>query len=174
MNAIFRILFLYTSFGPLYLIAGIKFLLGSDGGYIGWIMILLFLLSLLLTGCLIWGMGEPQKKNYSVKDIRPKDGEVFSYILSYIPAIIFRDFNSLDVSIPIFVLYFLIFFLYFRIGNLYIHPFLSILGFRIYEGKLEEGNKLITIIHSGKGLSGNSDLYLREISVAQVYRHEED
>lgn len=170
MTTFFKFLFLFSSFGPLYLVFAIKAHYGSGlpdalGVSFACAFVASFAVFIFAGKKMRGGVG----RLYRVVDVKIKDAEIFPYIMSYIPPLIFRDLSKPDIYLPLIVLYGIIALLYIRLDAPYLNPYFLLFGYRIYEAKLEPSRNVVTIIAYRRPISGSEQLELTELSVGVYY-----
>lgn len=170
MSNWFRFCFLFSSFGPLYLIFAVK--LELNKGVNPWAAVIAggaFLLSILIFLVLKRNLSSDNGTVFEVSDIKSKDNEIFGYITTYIPPLISRDMSDPSVYIPISILYGVILLCYMRLDAPYLNPYFIFLGYRLYEGRLRNSRSLVTIITKSRRLSGTELVKLYEIGTGDFY-----
>lgn len=170
MTAFFKFIFLFSSFGPLYLVFAIKAHFG-DG--LPNVISISFACAFIASIAVFAFAGKKMRggigKTYRIVDVKTKDAEVFPYLMSYIPPLIFRDLSKPDVYLPLIVLYVIIALLYMRLDAPYLNPYFLLFGYRIYEAKLEPSRNVVTIIACRRPISGSEQLELTELSAGVYY-----
>ncbi|GAA0567281.1 hypothetical protein [Rhizomicrobium electricum] len=175
MKGLYRFAFLVSSFGPLFLILEVKTLLDASSPLIArWGMALAFVASLLFTRLILAGITRSAPQTHDVVELKAKDTDIFPYLMTYIPSLIFRDLYKPEVGVPLALLYLTVFVLYFRIDSPYVNPYLALLGFRVHEGRMKESRSQFILISHGRALDGVETLQLHEVAGGQttVYYYE--
>lgn len=169
----FRLLFFFSSFGPLYLIFAIK-LFYNSGVSLFWSVLFLTLsfLALGAFGFIRRGLHSGNATPFTISDVKAKDSEIFSYITTYIPPLITRDMSNPEVFLPLAVLYIVIGLAYMRLDSPFLNPFFILFGFRIYEGKLGSSKTMVTIIAHNKFVVTSGEIVLHEVGTSDLYYHE--
>ena len=170
MTPFFKFIFLFSSFGPLFIVFAIKSYYDKGlPGFLWTIFVLVFLMSIIVfvsaTRKIRSGIG----KTYKIVDVKTKDAEIFPYLMTYIPPLIFRDLSKPEVYLPLFVLYGIICLLYMRLDAPYLNPYFLLFGYRIYEAKLEPSRNVVTVITHRRPISGTEELKMIELSVGVYY-----
>jgi hypothetical protein len=159
MSNWFRFLFLFSSFGPLYLIFFVKLELNAG---VGRMAPIIAGLACLLSGVAFYFLRRRLHSDngtiFEVTDVKSKDSEIFSYITTYIPPLISRDMSDPAVYIPLAILYMIIFMAYMRLDSPYLNPYFILLGYRIYEARLPNSRTLAGQSHFGDQNSASSVL----------------
>lgn len=166
----FRLLFFFSSFGPLYLIFAIK--LFFDVGvarYVAWIFVACCCLAVIAFRRIVKRFGRGAGTPFKVSDVKAKDSEIFSYITTYIPPLISPDMSKPESYLPLLVLYVVICVAYLRLESPYLNPFFILFGYRVYEGRLATSRNLVTIISRRRPIGGCDDLVLYELGTSDLY-----
>lgn len=170
MGNLFKAMFLFSSFGPLYAIFAVRLHYSAKVAPIWpqafWLAFGLSIITFLLSARLLSGVKRALRK---VIDVKPKDAEVLSYLMTYIPTLVFRDFADPGTYIPLVILYGIIAVLYMRLDAPYLNPFFLLFNYRIYEAKLEDSRAVITIVSKGRPVGGSEKLLLAEIGAGTLY-----
>ena len=170
MSSWFRFWFLFSSFGPLYLIFAVKLWLSVNVGYkppaVAAAACLLSAVAFLL---LRRRLRPDNGTVFEITDIKSKDSEVFSYITTYIPPLILRDMSEPSIYIPMVILYSVIFLCYMKLDAPYLNPYFILLGYRIYEARLTKTRALVTIIAKNRRMAGTEEVRLYEIGTGDLY-----
>lgn len=170
MTSFFKLCFLFSSFGPLYLVFSTKAFFSPCGSdTVSGIFIAAFLASILVFWLLIRMMRRGVGNNYKIVDVKTKDLEVFPYLMAYIPPIAFRDIDRPETYVPTIILYSVISLLYLRLDGPYLNPFFLLFGFRIYEAKLEPSRNVVTVIACRRPVSSNEEIQMTELSAGVYY-----
>ena len=170
MTTPFKLIFIFSSFGPLYAVFALEIYLTKDAPQtLCYLFSTLFAVSIVAFITATRRMRQGTSNSYTVVDVKPKDAEVFPYTMTYILPLIFKDFEKPNVYIPLTLLYGLMCLLYIRLDALYINPFFLIFGYRIFEAKLEPSRNIITIIAYRRPVSSTERLQMRELSAGVYY-----
>lgn len=166
----FRLLFFFSSFGPLYLIFAVKLYYNHGFTWMapalfGTLSVLSFISFLLIRRNLSSNNGT----KFKVSDLKAKDSEIFSYITTYIPPLITRDVSEPEVYLPLAILYTIIAIAYLRLDSPYLNPFFTLMGYRIYEGKLGSTKSVITIIAKRPPTVVSGEMILHEVGTSDLY-----
>ena len=170
MTAWFRFWFLFSSFGPLYLIFAVK--LAYNNGVPFWLQYVFYTMfgaAVIVFIIVARGLKTKNGLPFELTDVKAKDNEVFPYLMSYIPPLIARDMAQAEVYIPLLILYGIIFTGYMRLDSPYLNPFFIIFGYRIYEAKISSTKKVITILTRGGRIASSETAILYEIGVGDLY-----
>jgi len=87
-------------------------------------------------------LGSISKK---VTDFKKKDGELASYIVTYLVPFLSLSISSIPEVSALLILVLVIFILYTNSDMLYVNPIFSILKFKIYEAKIGEDINIVLI-----------------------------
>jgi hypothetical protein len=170
MTGLFRALFLFSSFGPLYLIFGVK--LHFNTGVWWWAEWVAYAFAVASIGVFLYITHRLQRGNgrwIDITDVKSKDSEIFSYITTYIPPLISRDMSDPAVTVPLAILYCVIAVAYFRLDSPYLNPYFIFSGYRIYEGRSKSSRTMMTIISRRQPLNGSGEVMLREVGNGDLY-----
>ncbi len=173
MSPLFRFRFLFSSFGPLFLIFAVK--LHFDLGVprvVSEVFLALFVISILVYLQIYQLMTGPNLTCINISDVKSKDSEVFSYLTTYIPPLISRDMSKVEVYLPIAILYLILIAAYMRVSSPYINPYLILSGVRVYEGKDTASRATVTILSRGSPLDGTETLMLHEIGNGDLFYYD--
>jgi len=100
MSPFFKLLFLFSSFGPLYLVFSIKTYYVSGVPALLWFVFLCaFFVSVIVFVGTARKMRQGVKRTYKVVDVKTKDAEIFPYIMAYIPPRLFFGISASLISI---------------------------------------------------------------------------
>jgi hypothetical protein len=170
MTSWFRFWFLFSSFGPLYLIFAIKLWLNEGvTRAAAWTALTAFVLSIVVFAIIRSQLRSDNGTPFDLVDVKPKDSEIFSYITTYIPPLITRDMSTPDVYWPLIVLYAVIALAYMKLDSPYLNPFFILFGYRVYEGRMKDSRTLVTIISRRRRLTGTDRVTLYEIGTGDLY-----
>ncbi|RAK68719.1 hypothetical protein [Phenylobacterium kunshanense] len=167
MSGWFRVLFLFSSFGPLYgvLCVGLAvqkhFAPAAFAGAaaIASIYVFLYLRS---------GFKDSQPFQDSAEVQAQLDENILSYLVAYLPPLLIDDFQNLAKVAPAAGFYVLVLALMLRTDTLYVNPFFILLGYRIYRVKLISG-RTVTIITKKLEIVGSEKLNLYEVQPSRLY-----
>jgi len=168
MTIYFRIVFVLSSFGPLYLIIAVRLYLAlgiqnpativaTAASFCASILALMALRSL--------GTDEPHP--FQVSNVVSKDSQIFEYIMAYIPVFLGSDIETPEFYLPVGILYIFIFLLYLRSDAPYVNPIFAALKYRIYEARTEI-NTIIIITNGPKPIE-NETINLQEVAGSEIY-----
>lgn len=170
MTGFFRLVFLFSSFGPLYLIFAVKLRLNTGvPTIVSWIAFALAALSVVAFLRLRRRLRSDNGTIHEITDVKPKDSEIFSYITTYIPPLITRDMSDPAVYLPLGILYAIIALAYMRLDSPYLNPFFILFGYRVYEARGKTSRNLMTIIARRRVLCGTDEVVLYEIGNGDLY-----
>ena len=165
MKGIYRFAFLLSSFGPLFLILAAKTALDPHAPRYGlWAFCVLFAAAVLAFLIIARGLKRSAPQIHVLTDLKPRDSDIFPYLMTYIPSLIFRDLYTPAIGVPLLILYLLVFTLYFRLDSPYLNPFLALLGYRIHEARMQGSRSPIILISKGQIFSGQETLLLNEVA----------
>ncbi len=171
MKGFYRFLFLLSSFGPLFAILGVKVWLSH--GIEHWLVTTaaaFFVFSAISLWIVIRSFNSGVTVRHRIIDVRPRDNDVMSYLMTYIPLLIFRDITDPVVWIPLAILYALIFLIYFLLEAPFVNPGLAALGYRLYEGRMADSRTLFMVFADRKSfLVESEEVMMREIANSSVY-----
>lgn len=170
MTGWFRFWFLFSSFGPLYLIFAVKLhytpgVPPAAATLAGVACVGSIPVFALVARSLRRRDGVP----FKVTEVRAKDSELFGYLTTYIPPLIARDMADPSVYIPLAILYLLIVAAFMRLDSPYLNPFFLVLGYRVYEARLLPSRALVTVVTRGGRLAGTDEPLLREVGAGDLY-----
>jgi len=175
MKGIYRFAFLFSSFGPLFFIMAVKTILTRPISNTGLIVFLvLFGFSLAGVVFVVHGLKRTTPQTHTLTDLKPRDTDIFPYLMTYIPSLIFKNVYDPDIGIPLVILYALIFLLYFKLDSPFLNPFLAALGYRIFEARMEKSKSPVILISKGRILTGTESLSLFEVAASNtsIYYYE--
>jgi hypothetical protein len=169
MTGWFKSWFVFSSFGPLYFIVGLKLCLTKDASW--WIALAFIALSFVAFFVARWIIsrlrtGEPLP--FLVSEVRSVDSEIFPYLMTYVPIFLENDLSDGSFAYPVAALYVLIFILYLRLDSPYLNPFFALFGVRVYEAKTKDDDRIV-IIAKGRRLANKEELSLQEVGTGDVY-----
>jgi len=96
-------------------------------------------------------------------DIQARDGDVMSYIASYVIPFITFEFTDWKLTIALVIFLFVLALLYINSGMIYINPMLNLAGYHLYEVTLEPDNVSYYLIARSR-LKRGTQLYLVPMS----------
>ena len=170
MSGFFRLLFLFSSFGPLYAIFAVKLHFNAGISEVWQYVFALFAASSVgVFASIAASLRSRVGTIFEVVDVKAKDSEIFSYLTTYIPPLIVRDMSKPEVYIPLMILYFVIGLAYFRLDSPYLNPYFILFGYRVYEARMKVSRALVTIISRGRRIAGTDDLSLVEVGNGDLY-----
>jgi hypothetical protein len=170
MSAWFRFWFLFSSFGPLYLIFSIKMETNKGVAFGAALFFLgLFVLSVAVFGVLVRTLRSDNGTPHEIDEAVSKDGEIFNYLMTYIPPLISGDMSDISIYMPLFILYAILSVFYFRLDSPYLHPYFVLVGYRIYEARMKKSGNLVTIIAKGRRIMGSEEVTLYEVGSGDLY-----
>lgn len=170
MTGWFRFWFVFSAFGPLYLIVWIKLWLAQGTWSSGSIAIFVVsILSVLATIYISRRLATDFGTRTPIKDVHPVDSEVFPYLMTYIPIFLENDVTSASFLFPVAVLYAIIFILFLRLDTPYLHPYFALFGFRVYEAHHAKNGEPMIIIARGRRLCSSDEPVLHEVGTGDVY-----
>lgn len=165
MKGLYRFAFLLSSFGPLFLILAAKTALDPHAPRYGlWIFCVLFAVAILAFVMIIRGLKRSAAQIHALTDLKPRDSDIFPYLMTYIPSLIFRDLYTPGIGVPLLILYLLVFTLYFKLDSPYLNPFFALLGYRVHEARMQGTRSQIILISKGQIFSGQETLLLNEVA----------
>lgn len=170
MTGSFRTAFVFSSFGPLYIIVWIKLWLALGFFAPGAVVFLaLSILAVIVTVVLSNRLATDGGQSMPIKDAQPVDSEVFPYLMTYIPIFLENDVTNPSFLYPVVVLYLIIFILFMRLDTPHLHPYFAFLGLRVYGATLVKNDDPIVIICSGRRLSTTEKPILHEVGTGDLY-----
>ena len=102
MKGLYRFAFLLSSFGPLFLILAAKTALDPQAPPYGlWTFIILFALSIAAFVITVLGLKRSAAQIHMLTDLKPRDSDIFPYLMTYIPSLIFRDLYNPAIGVLI-------------------------------------------------------------------------
>lgn len=170
MTRWFKSCFVFSSFGPLYLIVWGK--LWLTAGFCALPTLVFFdlgILAICMTAYLIKQLKTDAGYPLHVKDVESVDSEIFPYLMTYIPVFLESDLSDASFLYPAIALYVMIFVLFLKLDTPYLHPYFALFGLRIYKARSVTEERTMIIIAKGRRLSGSEDLYLYEVGTADLY-----
>lgn len=154
MSAWYRILFLFSSFGPLYMLLCLELTIQHDwqktgfrgGGVIGMSVAgAAFLLSFFVFTWLRSGFRANSPSRYKVDPLTSLDENVLTYMLSYFPPLMIDDFSSTAKVVPAIMFYVVMTAIMFCADTMYVNPYFLLFGYRIYRVKLPSARSVILV-----------------------------
>ncbi|MBR9972056.1 hypothetical protein KEC16_10040 [Magnetospirillum sp. J10] len=167
MTPWFRTLFLFSSFGPLYVLFAAS--LYVQGVRLWWGGVIAFAMAVIV---FLWLKSRFKRKSVIRKAITVEsnlDEGVFSYLVSYFPPFMTDSFSDPAKAIPIVIFYATMVFLLFRSSTIYINPFFIASGYRLYRGRLEGSNRSIVLITNRQDIIDGDMLSLYEVHPSRLY-----
>lgn len=177
MTPWFRLLFVFSSFGPLYflLVAGLIAHEKTDnkippvgGQYLFYAALLCCALSFVAFFIIVKSFKTSSFSFFKFNKAQPLDENVLSYMLSYLPPLMIDDLSSIKKVIPAIVFYVIIITILLRIDSLYVNPYFLIFGYRIYRVELPSGQEVVMVTKE-KGLSTGELLRFYEVAPGKLF-----
>jgi hypothetical protein len=167
MTVWFRAIFLFSSFGPLYLLLATSLYVQ---GFPGWHWaLLLFALSVCI---FLFLRSRFKRKSVFRKRVKIEgslDESIFAYLVSYLPPLMTDDFTETKKLAPIVVFYIVTILLLFRSEATYINPYFILFGYRIIQVRLEGSNRSVVLITMREDLVDDEIVSLYEVQPSRVY-----
>lgn len=152
MTIWYRILFLFSSFGPLYLLLGVSLAVQHNWEKgLGYDLIVLaivacaFLLSIYVFLRLQRGFSTASPSYRQIKPTGALDENVLSYMLAYIPPLIIDDLTSVAKVAPAGVYYFVLFLVMAKTDTIYVNPYFLFFNYRIFRAELPSKRSVVVI-----------------------------
>lgn len=167
MTPWFKALFLFNSFGPLYLLVAAS--LYAQGGKWWWIGLVFFAVAIII---FLWLEGRFKRKSVLRKKVIVEaslDESIFTYLLTYLPPFMTDDFSAPSKLAPVVVFYSLMIILLFRSSTIYTNPFFILWGYKIYRVRFEDTKRAIILITRRSDLVDGDMLSLHEIQLSRLY-----
>jgi len=167
MSGWFRALFLFSSFGPLYLLLAVSlYVQHQRGGCIA--SLIAFVCSFLVFLKLRSGFQRKSVMRNKVVLEQSLDENILTYLISYLPPLLIDNLADPKKTIPALTFYAVTVLLMLRIQSLYINPYFLMFGYRIYRVALESGRPAIVIVKGREVVTGDT-LNLYEIEPSTLY-----
>lgn len=167
MSGLFRAIFIFTSFLPLYLLLAASLYVQGVVGW--WIALVVAVVSLLAFGNLTKTFKRKSVFRSKVEFRSRLDENIYSYLISFLPPLMVDDFSNQRKLVPVIGFYAMSTTLLFLTRAIYINPMLILFGFRIYSAKLGSAATDVVIITKIDNLILDDVLDLYEIQNARVY-----
>lgn len=167
MTPWFRTLFLFSSFGPLYVLFAAS--LYVQGVRLWWGGVAVFCVAAIV---FIWIVSRFKRKSVIRKKISVEaslDENIFSYLVSYFPPFMTDNFSDPTKVTPILIFYATMVFLLFRSNTIYINPFFIASGYRLYRVRLDGSNRSIVLITKRQDMIDGDMLSLYEVHPSRLY-----
>lgn len=100
------------------------------------------------------------KELYTIIECEPQKGDVFMYVLSYIPPFFAVDASSDEKLLALLLLYIFIFLTYVRLEQYHLNPLFVFFGYQVYKAKTEGGKQLYVIIKQEQPIRQGDQLRL--------------
>ena len=147
MTIFAKILFIFTSFGPLWLLMALRFgavdtkaPLASTASTLAWIFYGAAAATLIVFPMLSGIWRGTQSTEIEVEDSARKDDHILAYVVTYFPPLFSLDLGRLPDLLSLAILYTTVAIIYVRLDAYYINPFLALAGYRVYEVNATNGN----------------------------------
>jgi len=175
MTRLFKAIFLFSSFAPLYFLLAIGLAVqrwdrseyGLAGTFGVWIATLLLILSYFAFIYLRRGLAITQPMREEVSSPQAADESVLSYMLSYIPPLLIDDFSNPEKSVPAICFYIVLIIMMGATQTIYVNPYFLLSGCRIFKAKIS--GKPVTIITTRDFLPESELITLHEIGLSSLY-----
>ena len=154
MSVWYRALFLFSSFGPLYLLVcvglGVQHDWEKAGPKSGVIIAIavtvgVFLLSVIVFERLRSEFRANSPARYPVEPIISLDENVLTYLITYLPPLMIDDFSSIPKVAPAIIFYAVMFLIMMRTDTMYVNPYFLLFGYRIYRVRLPSKRSVIIV-----------------------------
>jgi hypothetical protein len=167
MSGWFRMLFLFSSFGPLYAVLALGLYVQNHAFHA------LLAATTAVTSFLVFlklREGFVRKSPFWSKiDVEAAlDESILSYLIAYLPPLLIDDFNKPEKFIPAIGFYFVVITLMLRTDTIYVNPYFTWFGYRIYRVKLASGCPII-LVTSRKYVASGDELSLYEMQPSRLY-----
>lgn len=167
MTSWFRAVFLFSSFGPLYLLLCVG--LVAQKSFLWPYAATLFAASLL---AFLYLKNQMKRKSVFTKKISidaPLDDSILSYLISFIPPLLVDDFSDQKKIWAILVFYMTTAALMYRSDSLYINFYFLLFGYRIFRAEIEDTGRSVVIITKRRDFIKGDVASLYEIHNGQLY-----
>jgi hypothetical protein len=167
MSGLFRALFLFSSFGPLYAVLGLGLTIQKlpKAAFWAW---LACAISIAVFFWLCRGFKSGPVVHLKVEVQGQLDESILSYLIAYLPPILIDNFKLPEKFVPAVAFYIVLITLMTRIDTLYVNPFFIVCGYKIFRVKLESGRSVILITRKREIASGEV-LNLHELDSSRLY-----
>lgn len=154
LSTLSKSLLFFSSFSPLMLMFAAKAHF-SGGAIAAVILAVTGLLSICFILYILFSyVPRTAAQNLIVESTQRKDGEVMSYIVTYIFPFLSTDLSQLFNSISLLVLYLIIFVIYVSTNMIHVNPVLSLLGYKLFELEMASGHRPTVITRQSRLLRG--------------------
>lgn len=168
MTAWYRCLFLFSSFGPLYLVVSVSLFIQTGFSTAASFAAAAFVLSIVVFLKLKQGFDSSSPSQQRVDSVQNLDESIISYMLSYMPPLMIDDYSSLSKVAPALIFYVVLILIIFRTDSIYVNPFFLLFKYRIYKATLPSGRSVILISKKNQILRQEL-LALYEIQPARLF-----
>lgn len=167
MTSWFRLHFLFSSFGPLYALIAIVFLV--QGNLISAVIAALLAACALLT-FLALAAGLKKKSSFGsvIQLDGPLDQHILSHLISYLPPVLVSNFAAWEQLAPALGFYLIVFGIMMKADTIYVNPFFLWFGYRIYQVRLDTGRQ-VTVVTKRKSTVSGDRLTLFEVDATRLY-----
>jgi hypothetical protein len=177
MSLWYRTLFLFSSFGPLYLLlcgqlavqydwgkgdwkGGIVIAIGATGGA--------FALSFLVFMRLRAGFQSNSPSRQVVEPLESLDNNVLNYLIAYFPPFMIDNFMSLTKVVPVIIFYIVMIVIMIRSETLHVNPYFLLFGYRLHKARLPSKRSVILVTKKSE-IMPEELLNLYEIQPSRVF-----
>lgn len=176
MSFWYRVLFLFSSFGPLYLLVcgqlavqhnWEKFTLKGDTVAMG-ITAGAFVASFLVFLWLRSGFRSSSPSRYQVQSIESLDGNVLNYLIAYFPPFMIENFTSMAKVVPAIIFYVVMVLIMLRSDTLHVNPYFLLFGYRLYRVRLPSNRPVIIVTKKTEVMQG-AQLNLYEVEPSRFF-----
>lgn len=172
MRLYFKLLFVFSSYAPLFLIAGGKCLF-TDSIDAAWGSGLIFFggLGFIVSGMFLLSAGRFGERYVELTALEEADGEVLIYVLGYLPIIVTAGLDQSDQVFSVLSTYLVIFSTYVLMNKVYVNPLFLISGLHLYKGIERRGANFrsVIVITREENFYGSKNLRLKEVSAMGLY-----
>lgn len=164
MTLWYRALFVFSSFGPLYLLlsAALVTQLLFGGGELSassrvaiFVSLLAFLLSIIVFLCIVLGFRRSSPSWFPADPTETLDEGILAYMISYFPPLMIDDFLSPAKVVPVAVFYTVLLAILLGSNATYVHPYFLLFGYRIYRMRLPSKRLVIVVTKADEFLPGD-------------------
>jgi len=89
------------------------------------------------------------KEYYKITECEPQRGDIFMYVLSYIPPFFAVDVSSTEKLLALFILYVFIFATYVQLDQYHLNPLFVFFGYQVFRVKTEGGREFYVVARQG-------------------------
>jgi len=167
MSAWYRTLFLFSSFGPLYLVLAFSLYVQHHvvaAGVGAGIVVASFLVFLKLRS----GFKRGSVFRSEVDPDEVLDENILNYLIAYLPPLFVDDLGSPTKIVPVGVFYAVTALLLFMSETIYVNPYFLMFRYRVYRMKLQSGRKVVVVTTRRDVVSGEM-LNLHEVQPSRMY-----